>query len=131
MEETQGPWREYEQPERATSKPLIPTMITSDELDKLRRKYLRMRAEISGLSLKEVSTLFKGPPSTSVLRGGGVRRKADIVLELSKGMGVPSEFSLPSNKPDRTNMGEEERWSQIRQPVYPHTKKRRSSDYMC
>ena len=58
MEDIQGPWREYEQPERATSKPLIPTMITSDELDKLRRKYLRMRAEISGLSLKEVSTLF-------------------------------------------------------------------------
>ena len=33
-----------------------------------------------------------------------------------KSMGVPSEFSLPSNKPDiRTNLGEEGRWSQIRQ----------------
>ena len=55
MEDIPGPWREYEEPERATSKPLIPTMITNDELDKLRRKYLRMRAEISGLSLKEES----------------------------------------------------------------------------
>ena len=58
MENIEVPWREYEQPERATSKPLIPTMITNDELDKLRRKYLRMRAEISGLSLKEVSRPF-------------------------------------------------------------------------
>ena len=55
MDDIPGPWREYEEPERATSKPLIPTMITNDELDKLRRKYLRMRAEISGLSLKEES----------------------------------------------------------------------------
>lgn len=54
IEGIHAPWREYEEPERATSKPLIPTMITNDELDKLRRKYLRMRAEISGLTLKEV-----------------------------------------------------------------------------
>ena len=55
IEDIHAPWREYEEPERATSKPLIPTMITNDELDKLRRKYLRMRAEISGLTLKEGS----------------------------------------------------------------------------